>query len=182
VFALAWSLIVFIGLSLSSAKRTLYLGPIYPPFALLAALGWDRIREKFPKVKRVEVYGLIVIFLVYMGTYLLFISPSERKESLRPLFKAVSSQRTNGLFYLVNPSETTRGAAFFYLGKRIPVLNKQDLLLSRFEDLPGTTLVIDSLCDDNQLLSHLRSKGYRPILQTKKYGKEAGVCIYSNGF
>ena len=182
VFALAWSLIVFIGLSLSSAKRTLYLGPIYPPFALLAALGWDRIREKFPKVKRLEVYGLIVIFLVSIGTYLLFISPSERKESLRPLFKAVSSQRTNGLFYLVNPSETTRGASFFYLGKRIPVLNKQDLLLSRFEDPPGTTLVIDSLCDDNQLLSHLRSKGYRPILQKKKYGKEAGVCVYSNGF
>jgi 4-amino-4-deoxy-L-arabinose transferase-like glycosyltransferase len=181
-FALVWSLIVFVGLSLASAKRTLYLGPIYPPFALLAALGWDRIREKFPKVKHVEVYGLIVIFLVYIGTYLLFISPSERKESLRPLFKAVSSQRTNGPIYLVNPSETTRGASFFYLGKRVPVLNKQDLLLSRFEDLPGTTLVLDSLCDDNQLLSHLRSKGYRPILQKKKYGKEAGVCIYSNGF
>ncbi len=181
VFALAWSLIVFIGLSLSSAKRTLYLGPIYPPFALLAALGWDRIREKFPKVKHSEAYGLIVVFFVYIGIYLLVITPLERKESLRPVFEAVSSQRTNGPIYLVNPSETTRGAAVFYLGKKIPVLNDQDLLLSRFEDLPGTTLVIDSLCDDNQLLSNLRSKGYSLILQKKKYGKEAGVCVYSNG-
>src|SRR4030042_396260 len=93
-FALAWSLIVFVGLSMASAKRTLYLGPIYPPFALLAALGWDRIREKFPRVKRLEAYGLIVIFLVITGIYLLWITPLERKEGFRPLFKAVSSQQT----------------------------------------------------------------------------------------
>ena len=178
-FALVWTLTVFIGLSLASAKRPLYLGPIFPSFALLAALGWDRIREKFPKVKRREFYGLIVIFLIYIGTYLLIITPSERKESLRPVFEAVSSQRTNGPVYLVNPSEAIRGASFFYIGKRIPVLNAQDLLLGRVEDRPGTTLVIDSYCDDNQLLSNLRSKGYRLILR-RKLGK-TGVCVYSNG-
>jgi 4-amino-4-deoxy-L-arabinose transferase-like glycosyltransferase len=179
-FALVWLLTGLIGLSFASAKRPLYLGPIYPSFALLAALGWDRIREKFPRVKSRELYGLIVIFLIYIGFYLLVSSPLERKESLRPVFKAVSSQRMNGPIYLVNPSETTRGASFFYLGKRIPVLNEQDLLLSQFEDLPGTTLVIDSLCNDNQLLSNLRSKGYRLLLQGK-YGKTDGVCVYSNG-
>jgi 4-amino-4-deoxy-L-arabinose transferase-like glycosyltransferase len=178
-FALVWSLVVFIGLSLASAKRPLYLGPIYPPFALLAALGWDRIREKFPGVKRREFYGLIVIFLIYIGIYLLVISPSESKESLRPVFKAVSSQRTNGPIYLVNPSETTRGASFFYLGKRIPVLNDQDVLWGRFEDQPGTTLVINSFCDNDQLRNNLRLKGYRLLLQ-RKYGKAAGVCVYSN--
>ena len=179
-FALVWSLAVFIGLSLASAKRPLYLGPIYPPFALLAALGWDRIREKFPGVKRREFYGLIVIFLIYIGIYLLVISPSESKESLRPVFEAVSSQRTNGPIYLVNPSETTRGASFFYLGKRIPILNDQDVLWGRFEDQPGTTLVIDSFCDNDQLLNNLRSKGYS-LLSQRKYGKAAGVCVYSNG-
>jgi 4-amino-4-deoxy-L-arabinose transferase-like glycosyltransferase len=178
-FALVWTLTVFIGLSLASTKRPLYLGPIYPSFALLAALGWDRIREKFPKVKRGEVYGLIIIFLVYIGTYFLFIIPSERKESLRPVFEAVSSQQTNGPVYLVDPSEALRGASFFYLGKRIPVLNVQDLLQGRFEDLPGTTLVMDSYCDDNQLISNLRSKGYRLILH-KKFEKDE-FCVYSNG-
>ena len=179
-FSLVWFLTVFVGLSLASAKRALYLGPVFPPFALLAALGWDRIREKFPKVKRLEVYGLTVIFLVITGIYLLFIIPSERKESLRPIFEAVSGQRTNGPVYLVNPSEATQGASSFYLGKRMPVLNNQDLLSGRFEDQPGTTLVIDSYYDDNQLFSTLRSKGYRLLLQ-KKYGKTAGVCVYSNG-
>jgi 4-amino-4-deoxy-L-arabinose transferase-like glycosyltransferase len=179
-FALAWSLIVFIGLSLSSAKRTLYLGPIYPPFALLAALGWDRLREKFPKVKHSEAYGLIVVFLVYIGVYLLLITPLERKESLQPLYKAVLSQQTNGPIYLVNPSETTRGAAVFYLGQRIPVLNDQDVVSGRFEDQPGTILLIDSYTSDNQLFSILQSKGYRLLFQ-KNYGKTAGVYFYSNG-
>jgi 4-amino-4-deoxy-L-arabinose transferase-like glycosyltransferase len=179
-FALVWALIVFVGLSLSSAKRTLYLGPIYPSFALLAALGWDRIREKFPRVKYLEAYGLIVIFLVITGTYLLWITPLEKKEGYRPLFEALSSQRTNGPIYLCNPSETLRGASFFYLGKRIPVINVQDLMLGGFEDQPGTTLIIDSRCDDTQLLSHLLSKRYRLILR-KKYGKEAAVCVYSRG-
>jgi hypothetical protein len=172
-------LAVFIGLSLASAKRYLYLGPILPPFALLAALGWDRIQERVPRVKRVEIYGLIVIFLCYIGTYLFYILPSEKQQGLRPIFEAVLSQRTRGAVYLVNPSERLRGAAFFYLGKRTPVLNAQDLLLSQFEDQPGTTLVIDSYYDDNQLFPTLQSKGYRLLLQ-KKYGKTSGVCVYSN--
>ena len=178
-FALVWSLTVFIGLSLASAKRHLYLGPILPPFALLAALGWDRIREKFPRVKSRELHGLVVIFLIYIGAYLLVITPLERKESLRPVFKAILSQRTHGAVYLVSPSERLRGAAFFYVGKRTPVLNAQDLLLGRFEDRQGTTFVVESHPDDNQLLSHFPPKGYRLILD-KKFGKNS-ICAYSNG-
>jgi 4-amino-4-deoxy-L-arabinose transferase-like glycosyltransferase len=177
-FALVWFLIVFIGLSLSSAKRPVYLGPIYPPFALLAALGWNHIREKFPRVKNLEFYGLTVIFLVYIGTYLFFITPSERKQSFQPIFKVVASQQTYGPVYLINPSERLRGAAFFYLGKRTPVLNDQDFLLGRFENRPETTFVINSLCDNTELLSNLLSKGYRLVLE--KQFRKIGVCVYSN--
>jgi len=179
-FALVWLLTGLIGLSIASAKRPLYLGPLYPSFALLAALGWDRLREILPKVKSREIYGLVVIFLIYVGVYLLFITPKERKESLRPLYKAVLSQQTDGPIYLVNPSETTRGAAVFYLGKRIPVLNDQDVLSGRFDGRPGTILLIDSYTSDNQLFPALQSKGYHLLLQ-KKYGKTAGVYVYSNG-
>jgi 4-amino-4-deoxy-L-arabinose transferase-like glycosyltransferase len=179
-FALVWLLTGLIGLSFASAKRPLYLGPLYPSFALLSALGWDRLRETFPKVKGREFYGLVVIFLIYIGAYLLFITPKERKESLRPLYKAVLSQETNGSIYLVNPSETTQGASFFYLGKRVPVLNDQDVLSGRLDDQPGTILLVDSYTSDNQLFSTLQSKGYRLLLQ-KKYGKTAGVYVYSNG-
>ena len=179
-FALVWLLTGLIGLSFASAKRPLYLGPLYPSFALLAALGWDRIREKLPRVKSWEFHGLIAIFLIYIGVYLMVITPMERKESLRPLYKAVSSQRTNGPIYLVNPSETTRGASFFYLGEKMPVLNDQEVLSGRFDDRPGTILLVDSYTSDNQLFPTLQSKGYRLLLQ-KKYGKTAGVYVYSNG-
>jgi 4-amino-4-deoxy-L-arabinose transferase-like glycosyltransferase len=179
-FALVWLLTGLIGLSFASAKRPLYLGPLYPSFALLSALGWDRLREIFPKMKKWEFFGLAIIFLIYIGAYLMVIIPMERKESLRPLYKAVSSQQTNAPIYLVNPSETTRGAAVFYLGKKIPVLNDQDVLSGRFEDRPGTILLIDSYTSDNQLFSTIQSKGYHLLLQ-KKYGKTAGVYAYSNG-
>jgi 4-amino-4-deoxy-L-arabinose transferase-like glycosyltransferase len=179
-FALVWLLTGLIGLSFASAKRPFYLGPLYPSFALLAALGWDRIREKFPRVKSWELHGLIAIFLIYIGVYLMVITPMEKKRSLRPLYKAVSSQRTNGPIYLVNPSETTRGASLFYLGKKIPVLNDQDVSSGRFDDRPGTILLIDSYTSDNQLFPTLQSKGYRLLLH-EKYGKTAGVYVYSNG-
>jgi len=178
-FALVWLLTGLIGLSFASAKRPLYLGPLYPSFALLSALGWDRIRETFQKVKNREFYGLVVIFLIYIGAYLLFITPKERKESLRPLYKAVLSQETNGPIYLVNPSETTRGASFFYLGKKIPILNDQDVLSGRFNNQPGTIFLIDSYTSDNRLFPALQSKGYHLLLQ-KKYEKAAGVYVYVN--
>ncbi len=180
-FALVWLLTGLIGLSFASAKRPLYLGPLYPSLALLAALGWDRFRETFPKVKGRELYGLIVIFLIYAGLYLLVITPSQNKESLRSLYKAVLSQRTNGPIYLVNPSETTRGGSFFYLGRKIPVLSDQDVLSPRFDDRPGTILLIDSYASSKPLFPILQSKGYR-LLSQKKYGGTAGICVYSNGF
>jgi hypothetical protein len=121
---------------------------------------------------------LLFLAFVYIGTYHLFVIPSERKQSFQPVFEVVSSQQTNGPVYLVNPSEVLRGASFFYLGKRIPVLDAQDLLLGRVGDQPGTTFVIYAYCDNNPLLSHLRSKGYRPLLQ-KKFGKTK-ACVYSN--
>jgi len=179
-FALVWLLTGLIGLSFASAKRPLYLGPLYPSFALLAALGWDRVRERLPRVKSWEFHGLIAIFLIYIGVYLMVITPMERKESLRPLYRAVSTQRTNSPIYLVNPSETTRGASFFYLGRKMPVLKDQDVLSGRFDDRPGTILLIDSYTSDNQLFPILQSKGYRLLLQ-KNYGKTAGVYVYSNG-
>jgi 4-amino-4-deoxy-L-arabinose transferase-like glycosyltransferase len=180
-FALVWFFTVFIGLSLASAKRPLYLGPLFPPFALLAALGWDRLREKFPKVKRVEIYGLIFIFFICTGTYLFFVIPSEKQESLRPVFDVVSSQRTKGRVYLVNASESLQGASFFYLGGKIPVLGRQDFLAGRFEDRQGTILVLNVLdvpSSVRQLDYNLLLKGYHRIFRGK-YGKEE-VYVYSN--
>lgn len=179
-FSVVWFLTVFIGLSLASAKRPLYLGPLFPAFALMAALGWDCLREKFPYVKRVEVCGLMFLFLVYAGVYLIFIVPSEKRLSLRPVFDVISNQQTNSQVYLLNPAESLRGASFFYLGKKVPVIDRKDLSTGRLENRQGTTLLLDIYCNDRLFLDNLLSKGYRQIIH-KKYGKDE-VCVYANRF
>ena len=179
-FSLVWFLTVFIGLSLASAKRPLYLGPLFPAFALLAAIGWDRLREKFPKVKRVEIFGLAFIFIIYTGTYLFFITPSENKQSLRPVFDFVSSQQSKGQVYLVNASESVQGASFFYLGEKMPVLGRKDLLTGRFEGRQGTILVVDTNSKDDQLFSAILSMGYREVFH-RRYGKDEGY-VFSKSY
>ena len=108
------------------------------------------------------------------------VTPAEKRESLRPLYKGVLNKQTNDSIYLVNPSEATRGASFFYFGKKIPVLRDQDVLSGQVDDRPGTILLIDSMTDDTPLFSTLQSKGYRLLMQ-KKYGKTVGVYAYMNG-
>jgi 4-amino-4-deoxy-L-arabinose transferase-like glycosyltransferase len=179
-FALVWLLTGLIGLSFASAKRPVYLGPLYPSLALLAALGWERLREKLPRVKRWEAHGLIAMFFIYVGVCLMVITPMENKKSLRRLYKTVSSLRTNGPVYLVDPSEAIRGASFFYLGRRIPVLKDRDVLSGQFDGRPGTILLIDSKTAGNQLFPTLQSKGYH-LLLLKKYTNSHGVYVYSNG-
>ncbi len=179
-FALVWFLTGLIGLSFASAKRPLYLGPLYPAFALLAALGWDRLREKLPRVKRWEVHGLIAMCLIYVGVCLMVIFPMDKEKCLRPLYKAVSSLRTNGPIYLVDASEATRGASFFYFGRKIPVLKDRDVLSGQFNGRPGTILLIDSCTSESRLFQNLQSKGYHLFLR-KKYTNTNGVYVYSNG-
>ena len=149
LFALVWFLTVFVGLSMASAKRTLYIAPLYPPSALLAAFAWARLCEKFPKVnpvrnssrcdskpsgalaaqalvqrvssteiilgpspaaeqrgiisngvKRLETYGMIILFFAYIGVHFTILLPSEKKDSFRPVFEVVRSQRGHGPVYL----------------------------------------------------------------------------------
>jgi len=178
IFALSWLLSAFIGLSLASAKRVLYLGPVFPPFALLSALAWDRIREKFPEVKRREVPGLIALFVIFIGIHFFQLLPSERQDSLRPVFRVVANKSDHGPIRLCNPSEAIRGAAFFYLGKRIPMLKNQELSVENFENSFGETLVINLFGMNDQLRGTLEAKGFRLLMQ-EKIGK-MWVLVYSN--
>jgi len=178
IFALSWFLSALIGLSLASAKRVLYLGPIFPPFALLSALAWDRIREKFPGVRRREAPALIVLFMIFVGVHFFQLLPSERKDSLRPVFKVVAKESDHGPVRLCNPSEAIRGAAYFYLGRKVPMLKNQELVIGEFGNGLGETLIIPLLRMNSQLLDHLEAKGFRLITQ-EKIGK-MWVLVYSN--
>jgi hypothetical protein len=178
LFALVWFLTVFVGLSIASAKRNLYSAPLYPPFALLAAFAWARLCDKFQNVKRLETFGIIVLFFVYICAHFIILLPSEKKDSFRPIFEVIRNQKVHDPVYLYGGTESLQGAAVFYLGKTMPVLNRMDLLEEGFEVPSGTILIIPFISGDEQLLANLRAKGFR--LLTEKTIRKISLRVYSN--
>lgn len=178
LFALVWFLVVFVGLSMASAKRAIYLGPIYPPAALLAAVAWNGLRDKFPIVKGREIYGLIAIFLIYIGVHFFALLSSENKYSFRPFFEAVASQRKSEPVYLTPSRESLLGAAVFYLEKRVPILDNLKALPEDVENPSQRVFVINLSPANDELIAALQSKGFHLLLQ-KKIG-QGWMQLYSN--
>jgi 4-amino-4-deoxy-L-arabinose transferase-like glycosyltransferase len=178
LFALVWFLTVFVGLSMASAKRNLYSAPLYPPFALLAAFSWARFCDKFPNLKRLETYGIIALFFVYICAHFIILLPSEKKDSFRPIFEVIRNQKVHGPVYLYGGTESLQGAAVFYLGKTIPALNRTALLQEGFEAPSETILVMPFISGDEQLLANLRTKGFH--LLTEKMIRKISLRVYSN--
>ena len=178
LFALVWFLTVFVGLSMASAKRNLYIAPLYPPSALLAAFAWTRLREKFPKVRRIEAYAMILVFFVYVGIHFVILLPSEKKDSFRPIFEVIRNQQTHGPVYLCGGTESLQGAAVFYLGKIIPLCSRTDLMQEGFAAPSGTILIVPFFSGDEQFLASLRAKGFR--LLTEKTVRKISLQAYSN--
>ncbi len=178
LFALVWFLTVFVGLSMASAKRTLYIAPLYPPSALLAAFAWTRLRRNLPNARRIETYGMIILFLAYVGVHFAILLPSEKKDSFRPVFEVVRNQQVHGPVYLYGGTESLQGAAVFYLGKIIPVRSRTDLIQEGFVAPSGTILVVPFFSGDEQLLASLRAKGFR--LLTEKTIRKIWLQVYSN--
>ncbi len=118
LFPLTWIVVVFLILTLSSAKRVLYLGPIYPPAALLFALFWERIRERYRISIKTEAVFLLAYCSLVALVHFAWILPDENKESYRPIFDAVKNLRRSEPVFLIQPSEALRGAAVFYLGEK----------------------------------------------------------------
>jgi hypothetical protein len=129
-------------------------------------------------VKRLETFGIIVLFFVYICAHFIILLPSEKKASFRPIFEVIRNQKVHGPVYLYGGTESLQGAAVFYLGKTIPVLNRMDLLEEGFEVPSGTILIIPFISGDEQLLANLRAKGFR--LLTEKTIRKISLRVYSN--
>jgi hypothetical protein len=92
-------------------------------------------------MKRYEIYGIVAVYLLFISAYFVVLLPSERSQSLRPLFDFVAKERDGGPVYLFQSNETLRGAAFFYLGKESPVLQPGEPFPEEFGKTPGTTII-----------------------------------------
>ena len=126
VFPLVWFCTVFFALSVASAKRHIYLGPIYPPFAILAAMAWERLRQAMRLPLGVEAGFPAFALIVFAVLQIFVMQPDIPENSNRAIFKKAES--VGAPLFLYQPNESIRGAAVFYLGRTVPVLRSKDFL------------------------------------------------------
>ena len=142
MLAAVWILVTFLGLSLASAKRALYLAPLYPAFALLAALLWDQAVRTLPALRRLELPGSLAPLLTFVVLHFACFLPAERPKAFRPLFEIVEREGNEDRpVFLYQPNEALRGAAVFYLGRKAPVLSSPEALEATLADRSGKLLI-----------------------------------------
>jgi len=150
-FAAIWFFVVLIGLSLASAKRTMYLSPLLPALPLWTALWWKEVRlgELASKVEawaaralpRAAPFLLLAFVIGFAAQQVFYRVPRSRRESLRPYLEVVAEHRDRGALHLLKPSHSLSGAVVLYLGERVPVLKEYDDVLDALREHPGGLLI-----------------------------------------
>jgi len=135
-FPTVWFLTVLGVLSLASAKRNIYLGPIYPAFALMVGTWWMRARDQAPAIRPWRwlaavtprsgagcVLLLALYALAYLGYAFAVENPRSAAHDTRPLFEDAARLRAEHAapIVLLRPRESIQGAAVYYLGETLPV-------------------------------------------------------------
>ena len=128
LFPAVWFMVTLLGLSVASAKRNIYLAPLFPAFAILAAQTWDRIAQKYQPAHRIEPWLAPGFLILFAAVHFMILLPNELPSSMHPSFEIVAREMEPKEVVLYKPSEALRGAAVFYLGKNVPVAwNIQEL-------------------------------------------------------
>ena len=139
LLVLSFLLVPFAALCVASSKRVVYLLPLYAPCALLC--GWyltvlpERVRaalqrplERIPLDSGRRVWCAVLLLGVILSGAATAVSLVQaRKESLRPLFEACAAlQKAGKQVVLASAPERTRGAAFFYLHRKLGEVDRKN--------------------------------------------------------
>jgi len=120
-FPAVWFGVVVFALHVASAKRTLYLAPLDPAVALLAAVAWSRIRLAKAISPNVERGAFALAGGILFGLYVFLVLPGERLETYGPVVELAGTLRRDRPVLLHRPSEGLMGAFVYYLGETFPV-------------------------------------------------------------
>jgi 4-amino-4-deoxy-L-arabinose transferase-like glycosyltransferase len=143
LFPTVWFAVTFIGLSAASAKRFIYLGPLSPAVALIAAAFAVRLAAVFPRIRRMAIPSLAVYAVLFTGVHLAVLAQGKNARSLRSTFETVRREMGGTEVILFARKESIPGAAVFYLGRECPQVREVDDLRRAISDGAKTWLIVD---------------------------------------
>jgi len=135
LFMLCWLVPPFVLLSAASGKRPLYLLPLYPAAALFVAAATGSIIEERRgstgfRVLRLCQTAALLLLVGFLVADTVVLPMRNRKESYEPLFEYYRKIDNGGKeVALYKPSERIRGAAVFYMKKKVPVIRDAEELM-----------------------------------------------------
>lgn len=138
---LVWIGVTVLGLSVASAKRHIYLGPIFPAVAILLAQTWERVSWRVPRLRRLAWTAPVICFVIFGASHFVFQLPRDSERSVRPFFEDIAREAGEAEMLLFHPTECCRGATVFYLGRTAPVVWKYEELEDALQR-PGRLLVV----------------------------------------
>ena len=165
-FVFSALVVAFLIIGLSASKRTLYLLPLYPPFALWIGLVFHDIFEtdsvadsvaSTPTSRVKYVYGALAAAVVLALVYEIVIVPkSEKSLGNAAFFESVGGELKGRKLVTLNESANE---AVWYLDMQTPIIKLSNpMLKDKFFNVNGTVLLLKDkdLVKTPQLRSALR--------------------------
>jgi 4-amino-4-deoxy-L-arabinose transferase-like glycosyltransferase len=115
-FAKIWFLSLFVFLSLSGSKRSIYLMPVFPAAALLTA-AWFRTKS-VAWIKTAWGLFKVMTILLIIGSFF-FVKKLDADKSFLPFIETVKSHRGSDEVIGFDMSEMERGVFYFYFEGRV---------------------------------------------------------------
>ena len=192
LFPLVWFCVTFAGLTVASAKRTLYLAPLLPAFAILAAMTWNRLTGVLPRLRSTEVWFALGFLPVFAAVNFLILLPREMPNSLRPTFELVARERQGGSVMLFSPKDPARerqagpvapkesmsGAAVFYLGGSFPETLDPAEVAARLAGDSGRWIVVSMYKKGLQPLGTDSPPPGLRLLQDRELRSRFNIAVY----
>lgn len=177
---LAWFGAVFVVLSAASAKRLLYLAPLYPAGALLGAALWERAVARAPRLRLLGVVWLAG-FVAFAGIGAARApTAADRDASYRPLLDWIAAERGGNRVLLYRPTEGLEGAHVFFTGETAPEVHSLDALREALSDGRPTVVVMEFRGLDENPLDALEPAIVSRAIREVRVGRSRIVVALAN--
>lgn len=142
-FYLVWFVTTLLGLSVASAKRNLYLAPLYPAAGMLSAHLWTYVAPSVSFTNVLRALWITIPLGFAAGRSATILHFGGRDVSYSEVFDALPIVAPDRPIVLYRPTEGLEGAAVFYTGKEVPVAHTPEKLATALAMEPGAWVLLE---------------------------------------